>query len=299
MAKDTDAYKYDVYISYNRQTDANLARDIAAHLSDNGLQVFLDEWRLVPGDPFSLTIEKALEDSRSLLAIVSKSGIKSPWVEQEWEAALTKESPRLLPLLVDDVTPPPFIRDIVSIHIDTKDSLSVETGMQQIADTINQLKGAKGKTDRNLATIREQSQSLPALDQRGFLPEGLHIASLEEVKERFGVGTNQRRLLARKLSSLSKRAYKMGAESLILGGSFISSDPNPRDLDVLIVISNPSSDKIIEKDVNVIQSYVASGKSTFIASDKESVERWIRFLENRFLSEPRGVVQINLSGGDK
>ena len=91
----------------------------------------------------------------------------------------------------------------------------------------------------------------------------------------------------------------MGAESLVLGGSFVSSDPEPRDLDVLIVIHDPSSNKITKNDIDIIQSYVASDKSTFIASDKESVKRWINFLENRFLSEPRGVVQVNLSGGDK
>jgi hypothetical protein len=299
MAKDTGSFKYDVYISYNRQTDAKLARDLAAHLSDDGLHIFLDEWQLVPGDSFSLTIAKALEDSRSLLAIVSDSSLKSPWVEAEWEAALTRKSPLFLPLLVNNVEPPPFIRDLNSIRINTKDTQSIESVTQQIVETIDRLRGPKGKTTRKIAPIRELSESLPALDQRGFLPEGVHRASLREVTDRFGAGTGQRRTLARKLSALSKRALKMGAESLVLGGSFTSSDPNPKDLDVLIVIPDPASEKAIKKDVDVIQTYVASGKSTFIASDKESTQRWITFLENRYLSEPRGVVQINLSGGVK
>jgi hypothetical protein len=299
MAKGLADYRYDAYISYNRRTDARLVKELATTLSDDyGLQLFLDEWRLAIGDSFTEAIDKALEESRFIIFIISPSGLKSPWLDLEIRSALTTKTSWVLPVLVNNAEPPSFIEPLKSIHLETKDRQSISEAAREIADVIEQNSQPKGKVVRRL-TVQKKSKSLPPLDYRGSLPEGIYRTSLEEVIERFGVGSKQRQLLARRLNTLYKRAQKMGADSLMIGGSFISDVSNPKDLDVVIILPEQGTNKIVQKDLDVIQTYISTGKSTFIASDKESVQHWTHFLKNSFLGEPRGVVEINLTGGRK
>ncbi len=60
--------------------------------------------------------------------------------------------------------------------------------------------------------------ALPPLTGRGELPQGLHLATLREVLERFGVGSRQRRAVALRL----ERIYK----------------PEPNDLDVFLLMED-------------------------------------------------------------
>jgi hypothetical protein len=51
-------------------------------------------------------------------------------------------------------------------------------------------------------TLREVAMSLPALLPNGYLPPGVHEATLSEVVERFGTNTPRRQVLASRLQEL-------------------------------------------------------------------------------------------------
>jgi hypothetical protein len=79
---------------------------------------------------------------------------------------------------------------------------------------------------------------LPPLNERGDLPPGIHPATWPEIAARFGQGTEARvRALAklRYLYELAVRTGKLGR--FLVFGSFVSNAANPRDLDVVLVMS--------------------------------------------------------------
>jgi hypothetical protein len=71
---------------------------------------------------------------------------------------------------------------------------------------------------------------IPELDSRGFLPHGVHDASLGEVLERFGRfrETDRRQTLAGQLVAFMEEARRTGlVASVIVDGSFATSKPQP------------------------------------------------------------------------
>jgi hypothetical protein len=78
---------------------------------------------------------------------------------------------------------------------------------------------------------------LPEFDSHGDLPVGVHPASLEEVCARFGQGTSQRQFVTSRLIHIYKLARQTGKlERFIVFGSYITSKPDPNDVDILLVM---------------------------------------------------------------
>ena len=82
--------------------------------------------------------------------------------------------------------------------------------------------------------------SIPALNQDGLLPEGIHDCTLEEIKARFGSfqATDQRpRLLARLESFLAEVRAAGLVRSVLVDGSFVTSKADPHDIDLVVVVA--------------------------------------------------------------
>ena len=79
--------------------------------------------------------------------------------------------------------------------------------------------------------------SLPALLPNGYLPPGVHEATLSEVVERFGTNTPRRQVLASRLQELMSLARETRhLQRLFIWGSFVTDKPFPRDLDVFLLM---------------------------------------------------------------
>jgi len=61
-----DDFRYDLFLSHSAK-DKPVARDIAERLRDDGLEIWLDEWKPKPGDNIPAKIEEGLECSRVLV----------------------------------------------------------------------------------------------------------------------------------------------------------------------------------------------------------------------------------------
>lgn len=71
---------------------------------------------------------------------------------------------------------------------------------------------------------------LPAFNEEGDLPPGVHRATLEEVLERFGEGSVQRCVVAARL----KRVYELVSSTghlarFVVFGSFVTAKEEPND----------------------------------------------------------------------
>src|SRR5262249_47587111 len=80
------------------------------------------------------------------------------------------------------------------------------------------------------------SQMIPALNENGYLPAGIHEASLDEVEARFGQESELRRVQMQSLRWLVPIAKRAGAERLVINGSFVTDALEPNDVDCVLLI---------------------------------------------------------------
>jgi hypothetical protein len=77
---------------------------------------------------------------------------------------------------------------------------------------------------------------IPAFDDRGYLPAGVHTASIDEVLKRFGETSELRRDQADSLKWLISLCKSAGVIRLIVNGSFVTDLPEPNDIDCILLL---------------------------------------------------------------
>src|SRR5438552_2940946 len=77
---------------------------------------------------------------------------------------------------------------------------------------------------------------IPAFNDDGYLPAGIHQATLDEVAARFGQETELRRVQMESLRWLVELARRVGVLRLIVNGSFATDRPEPNDVDCVLLI---------------------------------------------------------------
>ena len=90
-----------------------------------------------------------------------------------------------------------------------------------------------------LESVEPESETvLPILSEEGDLPPGVHAAGWTEIEERFGTGSSVRVRAAAMLRHLHELAILTGClKRLYVFGSFASASPEPRDVDVVLVMA--------------------------------------------------------------
>lgn len=82
---------------------------------------------------------------------------------------------------------------------------------------------------------------LPEFDIDGDLPPGIHRATFDEIERRLSrfVVSDRRINLFARFKQLLVMAKRSGiVERLVVGGSFVTSKPEPNDIDVVIVVDS-------------------------------------------------------------
>jgi hypothetical protein len=99
-----------VFLSYALE-DQELARDLATRLSEQGYEVWFDEWQILPGDNFAKRIGQALEEAEAMIVLVSPAAMKSKWVREEINFALGSQryAGKLVPVIVEPTDDVPWI----------------------------------------------------------------------------------------------------------------------------------------------------------------------------------------------
>jgi hypothetical protein len=119
--------------------DKPFIRQLAADLTANGVDVWLDEQRIRVGDSIPEKIAQGLAGSDFFLIGMSGNSANSPWVQKELNNALVNEVQRrkvhILPLKLDDSPMPQILADKKYADF----SKSYKAGLD---DLLNALKGA-------------------------------------------------------------------------------------------------------------------------------------------------------------
>jgi len=110
-----------VFISYARDTKP-LAESLSRALEERGIASWAGFKDLQPGQRWREEVERALKDAGSFLILVGPDRSPSPFVQAEWQAALTEvwSDPHkiLIPIVFEGAEPPPFLRNWVPLRVD-------------------------------------------------------------------------------------------------------------------------------------------------------------------------------------
>jgi hypothetical protein len=76
---------------------------------------------------------------------------------------------------------------------------------------------------------------IPSFDDSGFLPPGIHPATLVEIDVRFGRQSELRRVQMESVRWMADLAARAGVRRIVLNGSFVSDIMEPNDVDCVLL----------------------------------------------------------------
>lgn len=78
--------------------------------------------------------------------------------------------------------------------------------------------------------------TIPPFRPDGYLPEGVYVCSEAEVLFRFGSSSRRRRRLVLRLRRWIELGRQVGAQRLLVDGSFVTAKEDPHDIDSVILL---------------------------------------------------------------
>lgn len=146
---------------------------------------------------------------------------------------------------------------------------------------------------------------LPEFDIDGDLPPGIHHATFDELERRFSrfVVSDRRINLFARFKQLVAMARRSGiVERLVLGGSFVTSKPDPNDIDIVIVLSSD-----LDLDALTPSQYAVTDRSalrrvlktgaldvTTVRSGTTQMDLVLEFFQSKRDNKQVGVVEVKL-----
>jgi hypothetical protein len=133
---------------------------------------------------------------------------------------------------------------------------------------------------------------LPAFDEFGNLPPGIHRATIEDVVQRFGAGSPERDVEGQELLQFIEWARRAGVRRLVVNGSFVTATPAPNDVDLIIL---PGPDYPRDQPSDIDEEVRWPFLQVLVAADEDDMERWalLDFGTDR-KQRPKGVVEVIL-----
>lgn len=145
MSNSSDSLPYDVFLSHG-SPDKPWVRTLSERLSAAGIVAYLDEIAIEAGDNFVCNLSDGIGRTSTFVIVVSRSSMERPWVVHEWTSFMATHGPksRIIPVLLDDVALPPFLRPYQVVHAIDRD---VDSVVVRIARAVGQ-SGPAGATSR-------------------------------------------------------------------------------------------------------------------------------------------------------
>ena len=141
---------------------------------------------------------------------------------------------------------------------------------------------------------------LPPIAETADLPQGVHLASLQEVLNQFGQATIQRKLVGMRLKRVYELAVATGhMKRFIVFGSFVTAKPEPNDVDVFRVMQDTFDLSQVTGEARLVFDHAAAqahfGSSIFwlrqlaaLPGEEEAVQGW----QLKRDGTRRGIVEI-------
>lgn len=130
---------------------------------------------------------------------------------------------------------------------------------------------------------------IPSLNEAGYLPPGIHPATLDEIAARFGAESEIRRVQMESLRWMVELAWRAGVQRIIVNGSFVTNTPEPNDVDCVLLI-----DQGFPCDTAAYDELLAG--LPFVTTEIAEFDGYCRFTERFFATdrnfEPKGMIEV-------
>ena len=142
--------------------------------------------------------------------------------------------------------------------------------------------------------------ALPAFNEDGDLPPGVHGATLSEVLARFGQGSVQRCAVANRLTRLYQLAASTGQVTrFVVFGSFVTAKAEPNDIDIILLMKDTFDLAAVTGEAALmfqhLEAHARFGASVFwtrrsgaMGGEQAMIEYW----QVRREGGQRGIVEI-------
>jgi TIR domain len=119
--------------------DKDIVRRIATRLRECGVDVWLDERELIPGDTILEHVSDSIRYVDFVAVILSRSALGSPWVKKELSMAVTREIQEerktVIPILIEECEIPDFLKD--KLYANFTDVRKFDEAMIQLLSSLN------------------------------------------------------------------------------------------------------------------------------------------------------------------
>lgn len=103
-----------VFVSHASEDKDRFVVEFARRLRENGVDAWLDQWEMKPGDSLVDKIfEEGLKEARAVIVVLSAFSVQKPWVREELNVSVVNRisrGTRLIPVLIDDCEVPESLR---------------------------------------------------------------------------------------------------------------------------------------------------------------------------------------------
>ena len=144
------------------------------------------------------------------------------------------------------------------------------------------------------------SSTVPPFRPDGYLPEGLYVSSEAEIIFRFGSSSRRRRRLMLRLRRWIELGQQVGAQRLLIDGSFVTAKEDPHDIDSVILLPMDFTQQIERESAPALELeemlLTRRPEELFAAEDETDWEEWVEFFSQTREPDRRrkGLVEIRL-----
>ena len=123
--------------------------------------------------------------------------------------------------------------------------------------------------------------TIPPFRPDGYLPEGVYVSSEAEIISRFGSSSRRRRQLALRLRRWIGLGRQIGAQRLLVDGSFVTAVDAPHDVDTVILLPQDFTRQLEEEHAPALELeemlLTRQPEEIFAAEDEADWEEWVTF----------------------
>ena len=132
---------------------------------------------------------------------------------------------------------------------------------------------------------------IPHYNDEGYLPPGIHPATLEEIAARFGRESELRQVQMESLRWLIDFVQRAGAKRIVVNGSFVTDKLEPNDVDCVVLIE-PDFPRDADAEAELLAGL------PFINLEIVDAEGFQQFTERTFATDRnlvlKGMVEVIL-----
>ena len=125
---------------------------------------------------------------------------------------------------------------------------------------------------------------IPPFDEHGYLPPGIHPATLEEIDARFGRESELRRVQMDSLRWLVDLARRAGIKRLIINGSFVTDAHESNDVDCALLVG-PGFPKDADAEAELLEGL------PFLDIDLVRQDGWDELVERVFATDRHRILK--------